>query len=49
MILGIIIGIFIGGCVGVVVMAIMQMAREDEVEQKGENEDGSGTKNPGNN
>lgn len=30
MILGIIIGIFIGGCVGVVVMAIVQMAREDE-------------------
>lgn len=39
MILGIIIGIFIGGCVGVVIMAIMQMAREDEVEQKGGNDD----------
>lgn len=41
MILGIIIGIFIGGCVGVVVMAIMQMAREDDIEQKGESEDGN--------
>lgn len=41
MILGIIISIFIGGCVGIVIMAIMQMAREDEVEQKGENDDGS--------
>lgn len=30
MILGIVIGIFIGGCVGVVVMAIVQMAKEDE-------------------
>lgn len=49
MILGIIIGIFIGGCVGVVVMAIMQMAREDEVERKGGNDDESGTKHPSNN
>lgn len=30
MILEIIIGIFIGGCVGVVVMAIMQMAKDDD-------------------
>lgn len=39
MILGIIIGVFIGGCVGVVIMAIMQMAREDDIEQKGKNDD----------
>ena len=39
MILGIIIGIFIGGCVGVVIMAIMQMAREDEPDPKQENDD----------
>ena len=31
MILGIIIGIFIGGCVGIVVMAIVQMAKEDDM------------------
>lgn len=36
MILGIIIGIFIGGCVGVVVMAIMQMAREDDTRSQRE-------------
>lgn len=30
MILGIIIGVFIGGCVGVVVMAIMQMAKDED-------------------
>lgn len=38
MILGIIIGIFIGGCVGVVVMAIMQMAREDDIEKHREDD-----------
>mgnify|MGYP007115441786 CR=1 FL=1 len=47
MILGIIVGVFIGGCVGVVVMAIMQMAKDDDIEQKGENDDGD--KNPDNN
>lgn len=47
MLLGIIIGIFIGGCVGVVIMAIMQMAREDDIEPKGENKDGN--KGPDNN
>ena len=30
MILGIIIGLFIGGCVGVVITAIMQMAKDDD-------------------
>lgn len=39
MILGIIIGIFIGGCVGVVVMAIMQMAREDDIENRREDDE----------
>ena len=39
MILGIIIGIFIGGCIGVVIMAIVQMAREDEPDSKQENDD----------
>lgn len=32
MILGIIIGVFIGGCVGIVVMAIMQMAKDADRE-----------------
>ena len=39
MILGIIIGIFIGGCVGVVIMAIMQMAREDDIENRREDDE----------
>lgn len=38
MILGIIIGLFIGGCVGVVVMAIMQMAKDDDIEQREDDE-----------
>ena len=39
MILGIIVGVFIGGCVGVVVMAIMQMAREDDIEKRREDDE----------
>ena len=39
MILGIIIGIFIGGCVSVVIMAIMQMAREDDIENRREDDE----------
>ena len=39
MLLGIIIGIFIGGCVGVVIMAIMQMAREDDIENRREDDE----------
>ena len=39
MILGIIIGLFIGGCVGVVVMAIVQMAREDDIEKRREDDE----------
>lgn len=43
MILGIIIGVFIGGCVGVVIMAIVQMAKEDEPVTKN---DGKGIEFP---
>lgn len=39
MILGIIIGLFIGGCVGVVVMAIMQMAKEDDMRSQRKDDD----------
>ncbi len=39
MILGIIIGLFIGGCVGVVITAIMQMAREDDIEKRREDDE----------
>ena len=39
MILGIIIGLFIGGCVGVVVMAIVQMAKEDDMRSQRKDDD----------
>ena len=39
MILGIIIGIFIGGCVGIVVMAIVQMAKEDDMRSQRKDDD----------